>query len=623
MSWRTLGLWALVAALGVALAWNGAIPPDAQLAVAGVLLLALGLALVPRSAWLAARERAAGRTAVLARVVGAVGVGVLAVAIYRWLVDRDIVIGDWVAVVVLLLALAAGWVAFRRLATTGRAGEAPGAGGWAAAVPGPSTPGGAPPAPDAGLRPPRPPRHRPPTLPPDDRGVREQTGRFVGAWTAGSLATVGLVPGLIAAFTILVLLLSPTIEAQESSASLPGLIRGLRDLLTPEIVAALASATADVRLAAVVVGPILGILVWLIIGLVATRFAGADQANPTIYQELAARADGLVVPELTGSDATDVLKRQAVDEVLAHQEWVQRQLGTSLGADGRPVTAPATGWSWTTGAGYVGLWQRIHRAEEARLVLLGDQQLQAAALYEQARLAGAKLPEGPVLQRQLAVAMQSLGLRTAIAPEPVPALGETAVPRPVALALLTRVMHTINEFKDDSTAELVRLRRRLTQSLLWTGMVGWLLLALAILAQVSTGMILTAAALYLVAAIAGLLQRIYDDLRLDHGLEDYGLGTARMLLAPLVSGIAGLTGVGLVAIVTSSTGGTGIGGGGDDLLAHTFDLAENPFAVVAAAVFGLAPGVLLRRLQQIGTEIQLDIKSAGTTGSGTGGGTNG
>lgn len=128
MSWRTLGIWALVAALGVALAWNGAIPPDAQLAVAGVLLLALGLALVPRSAWQAARERAAGRTSVLARVVGAVGVGVLAVAVYRWLVDRDIVIDDWVAVVVLVLALAAGVVWFtpfgrkviaRRVRTTG------------------------------------------------------------------------------------------------------------------------------------------------------------------------------------------------------------------------------------------------------------------------------------------------------------------------------------------------------------------------------------------------------------------------------------------------------------------------------------------------------------------------
>ena len=57
----------------------------------------------------------------------------------------------------------------------------------------------------------------------------------------------------------------------------------------------------------------------------------------------------------------------------------------------------------------------------------------------------------------------------------------------------------------------------------------------------------TIAVLYLVGALAGLLNRLRIESSRSSAVEDFGLHLARLIATPLLSGLAGVAGVYLVA----------------------------------------------------------------------------
>jgi hypothetical protein len=419
--------------------------------------------------------------------------------------------------------------------------------------------------------------------------MRERARRFVSGWVAGAMATVGLVPAYIAVITVVLLL------AQTSGTQITGV---------PVV-------DSTGRFIAAVGGPALGILTWILVGLEASRFTGAEQANPVLFADLSGQAASLrarIEASCPARPAGDTAEA-ACEEARAHTDEVERLLGR--GTDGgRPAAGPA----WTTGAGYVGTLRRLHRAEEALLSVSPVPVVVAEALYDRSRLVGSTIGNKAELLAASAVAVTALdpGSSVLVAANMV-APAASSFQAEAGREVIRRIRTAINEFRDDKSAELVRLRRRLTQSLLFTGMTAVIVLLLAILAGVPVVTILGGCAYYLIGALVGLLQRIHGELELESSVEDHGLSTARLLLAPLVSGLAAVAGVTLVSVVSGRPFGLYLVEPAADppgSLYDVFNVIRYPFGLIVAAAFGLAPGILLRRLKTVGDSLKTDLQSS-------------
>jgi len=427
--------------------------------------------------------------------------------------------------------------------------------------------------------------------------MRDRSQRFVAAWVAGSMGTVGLVPGYIAVITVVLLL------AFAGGTPVTGI---------PVV-------DSNGRFAAAVLGPLLGLLTWILVGLVASRFAGADQANPVLYADLSGQVAGLRARIGASCPARDgdPTGAAACQEAGTHCDELERQLG--LVADGPRASG---GPSWTTGAGYVGTLRRIHRAEEALLSISPVSTVIAEAHYDRSRLAGSTIGNRNELLAASASALKALDPTAAVPVDGGPVLTGpgAAVDAATGRELVRRIRLAINEFRDDRSAELVRLRRRLTQSLLFTGMTGVTVLLLAILAAVPVVTILGGVAYFLIGALVGLLQRIHGELELESSVEDFGLSSARLMLAPLVSGLAAVAGVTLVSVVSGRPFGLYLVEPAADppgTIHDVFNITRYPFGLIVAAAFGLAPGILLKRLKTVGDSLKTDLQSSEAAGRGS------
>ena len=127
---------------------------------------------------------------------------------------------------------------------------------------------------------------------------------------------------------------------------------------------------------------------------------------------------------------------------------------------------------------------------------------------------------------------------------------------------LRDVRQAINEFRDSSWAALVRTRNHLLGTITITGIVTYLLLTVAISgrgadapANLTTDAFAAAATLYLIGAVVGLFNRLYAESSSDNSIEDYGLTVARTGLTPVLSGLAALGGVLIIAILPAALSG--------------------------------------------------------------------
>ncbi len=449
---------------------------------------------------------------------------------------------------------------------------------------------------------------------------------LLARWVGGAIAIAGLIPGFLAVTTLSLLFVATALTAKD------GLVNGLLETLS-QVFGSTGSPDADLRVAVIIVGPVVGIAAWLVAGLGAARVARVDRANTEMYQHLRGRALGIAnaldanpqsgnPSEKTKADAWNVARAEFVG--IAH----------ALGGDDTPE---ASALDWITGSGYVSMWRKVHRAEEAELVFGPLTDVLNAALADDARLDGSAVPNKKVLCDRLGKSTKVIS--DAINPNPIrpppptnpPTPGQTMPtsppPSPEAQLLarldLLDISQKINEFKDDRSAELVKVRRRLTQSTVWTGVVAYLLLLLTIVSGMPVNLIAAAAGLYLVAALAGLLQRINKEMDIKSGIEDYGVTTARLFLAPLVSGLAGVAGVAVIAILGTPNGLLPAGTATTASLQDAFNLTKYPVALVLAAAFGLAPGNLFARLQTVSDKLKTDISSTDPNSNTNTGGSSG
>ena len=274
---------------------------------------------------------------------------------------------------------------------------------------------------------------------------------------------------------------------------------------------------------------------------------------------------------------------------------------------------------WALASGYMSVMRSLHRAEEALIIAESTEAAVADGLHDALSLEGLLGRESRAAGRHPAPGDGPpepglLGLprgRSGRGRKPDHPLNEAE-----ARQALREVRFAINGYRDDRHDGLVRARNRLVWTMLAVGIATYLLLALALVAAVPVPYILAVAAYYLVGAIVGLFNRLRIEAGRTAAVEDFGLSMARLVVTPLVSGLAAVAGVYVIAVFPSlfPTGtdpappAPGLG--------DIFNLADDPLGLIYAAIFGLAPNTLTNRLAAASARLERDIQSTDAASTG-------
>jgi hypothetical protein len=365
----------------------------------------------------------------------------------------------------------------------------------------------------------------------------------------------------------------------------------------------------------------IGLSATAVVALLCRRYAYADTANPSVFQELTAELDEvqaqLKACAHPGDPARTAAAEAAYGEARAHAARVESGLRP---AAGKP-RVPQLGWLLATG--YTGAWKRLHRANEALIEVVPQEAAIRGAVSDGLRLHGSPIPQRALLLHNLCAALGALSpAAAALVPQELSLPGRAAAPdalatppagngdatassaapalsKSEALAVLREVRQTINGFRDDCRDGIVRARNKLAATILFTGLTTFVFFGLAVANDAPDSALVAGATFYLIGALVGLFRQLHAAAGGSTTKEeDYDLSTARLLNTPLQSGLGAIGGVVLTAmlvVVVPTPGSTS----SDELpsLTEIFDLHGNPTGLIVAAVFGFTPALLITRLQ--------------------------
>jgi hypothetical protein len=252
------------------------------------------------------------------------------------------------------------------------------------------------------------------------------------------------------------------------------------------------------------------------------------------------------------------------------------------------------GMPWVTGLGYIELWHRVHRAEEALIKVEPYPEVLEGAMRDQSRLENAHMENKEPLLAHLQSAMSSLE-----DPDTDGDAQEKAESHWRTLTKLSEVRYEINNFRDNTWEGLIHLRNSLADTVVLLGLATYVLLALAIFLEPPREVIIWAVTYFLIGAIAGLLARAQAEWGATSGVDDFGLSKTKLLQIPWLSGLAATGGV----LVTSIL----------DPKSNTIDLttvfSNRPVLIFVAAVFGVTPNLLIQRLDEQAEKTKEDLQS--------------
>jgi hypothetical protein len=357
---------------------------------------------------------------------------------------------------------------------------------------------------------------------------------------------------------------------------------------------------------AILAGAAFGILVWACSALLLRRLSRADGANPCVHGELVRKYLSVQARLDTVADGPEAATAAAREAAL-QLESVPADLGL---VDSEAVI----GSRWPLGSGYISAWRRLHRAEECLIVVEPVAAVVGQALQDELRLQGARMPMSASLLAKVRQAMVMVDAESSrYLDHPVRAADGSAAANAEAEArvVIRQVRHAINEFRDDRRDGLIRARNNLLGTAVYTSLIAFLVLGLAMVAGTSQRIVTAAAAYFLVGAAVGLFRHLRSASARDTEMEeDYGLATARLIQRPLFSGLAAVGGVILTALLPRLTPAGSPGTGPLTTLDQIFNLSAHPEYLVVAAVFGLTPTLLMAGLQRQAESYKADLKSS-------------
>jgi hypothetical protein len=298
-----------------------------------------------------------------------------------------------------------------------------------------------------------------------------------------------------------------------------------------------------------------------------------------------------------------------------------------------PDEMQTTGLEWVSAMGYVSLWRRVDRAEEALIDVEPRWLLIADALHDRLRLrdAGVKSDQLEYALSAAAKVIDADAYKRYFAPPTIAVHGShyqridtggrsdpsqsaaaasaldgsliSPTDLPGARAILREVRNSMNVYFEDAMEGIVRARNRLWRAILLTSSTTFLMVGLAVLSNVPRSQLVAASVFFLVAAIVGLFNRLRLQAKADSAIEDFNLFEARLMHTPLVSGLAGLAGVILVAIAPAASGQNVTS------LSNVLDLASNPAGLLLAAGFGLTPDRIIGTLEDQTEKLKGQLKA--------------
>lgn len=369
---------------------------------------------------------------------------------------------------------------------------------------------------------------------------------------------------------------------------------------------------------AVIVGIVAAILAWMAVAFFYRRHANAASASRRNYNLLRERLDRLksrvehARSESSESQRSpesdlDTIKNKILDQASKECQVIEEQL-------------ESRGMAWVTGLGYIELWHRAHRAEEGLIKIEPCTEAIAGAMRDESRLRHSTMMNRDLLLKRLRCAVAVLddsetGEDLYYLEEPAKcslSRQERAAPqnRAKAVTILSEVRYEINHFRDNVWEGIVHARNRLADTAVLLGFVAFVLLSLALFANAPHKAIFWATVYFLVGAIAGLFARAQAEWTADTATDDYGLSAARLVHIPWISGLSAVGGVLVTSVLDSQFV-------NDQSIATPLaDVFTGSAAfLIVAAVFGLTPDLIIRRLTQQTERYKEDLQSTETSQS--------
>jgi hypothetical protein len=284
---------------------------------------------------------------------------------------------------------------------------------------------------------------------------------------------------------------------------------------------------------------------------------------------------------------------------------------------------PSVGQRWILGSGYTDIWNRLHRAEEAVMLLAPVSTLRAIAQDARLRLTGSNVPNAKSLLDDIAGdsgVIKTLD-KADLSEHDIADLRER----------LRTVRFALNKYTDQIWDKVLRARNQLSRTMIVTGIVAYGGVALALVAGADKATILGASAFFIVGALIGLFTRLRAEAASSVPIDDYGFANARLAAAPLISGLAAIAGVVITAKFILPTSDVVAPASVDDSgkvtnvaaqvrqpasLHDIFDLDVDPQGLLVAAIFGATPGLVLDRLQKLGEQYKTDLQKSSVTDGG-------
>ena len=422
-------------------------------------------------------------------------------------------------------------------------------------------------------------------------GARDQGILQKGNFPAALRVTAPLLPSISVLVTVVAYIVSGDIAK----------IRGVNEAVWQDIYGEFA----------VLGGFLTGLLAWFTVALFHYPYTTADYVSRRNYNALRESLDCLNIrvaegrkllnEDVSNNVALESVRRQALE--LADCECKAVEQG--LSSKGMPVV---------TGLVYIELWHRVHRAEEALIKIEPCSEILEGAMRDESRLANANMENSKSLVEQLHKAIAKLqGSETdnslnvlADAPQTSEENAQvTPEERMKARTMLCEVRYEIDSFRDHSWEGLVNLRNSLAETVILLGLSAYALLALAIFLEASPTAIIWAVAYFLIGAIAGLFARAQSEWGAETAVDDFGLSKTRLLQIPWLSGLAAVGGVLITSILDPQTNTVHLA----TVFSHT------PLLIFVAAVFGIAPNLLVQRLDDEAEKTKGDLASTQTSQS--------
>jgi hypothetical protein len=373
-------------------------------------------------------------------------------------------------------------------------------------------------------------------------------------------------------------------------------------------------------------GAVLAVAAWCGFAMWYTRYTTPKRANPTVYNQLTQR-----LAELT------LQYRQIVPPADGEQRAIlYADIGRRLAMIDASLRCERGDLRWVSATGYINLWKILHRLDEELLRFDTPEQASDDARYDHDRLTGSTVPDGQAMLGDLEAAEK------AIKASPAAVTAE-------ALDTLVTIRQKINEFRDTGREGLLEARNRLVLVGIITGLALDALVGLVVAYGVSPRRLATAAAFFLAGGLIGIFKRLYDEFQTDSDVEDYSLSTARAIVVPVLSGIAGLFGVlfilvpgalngslpfvptapattpGLATATSTAASATVVTATAATVstatpaanlptrtasLSDIFNIEQYPLELIVAAIFGFAPSLFVNKLQEQVNGYKTGLKSS-------------